>query len=116
MLLSIVKRREVIEPLMWSLLIIKVDPCLSHLQKLPQRIIGATISDSQLEDADKAFRMPLSVGVPARLMESDIRLCARARSGSGPPHIVCASSLCQMLPSTSKAIVSIASVTRSARM
>src|SRR5690242_2134492 len=75
MLLSRVKWREVIEPLMWSLLMIKVDPCHSRSQKLHQRIIGATISNSQLEDADKAFRMLLSVGVPARLMESTKPFC-----------------------------------------
>jgi hypothetical protein len=44
---------------MWPLLIVKIDPDLRRSQKLPQRVIGAAISDSQLEDADKAFRVAI---------------------------------------------------------
>src|SRR5947199_10542287 len=50
---------------MWSLLIVKVDPRLRCSQKLPQSVIGATISDRQLEDADKAFGIAIVGGRPS---------------------------------------------------
>jgi hypothetical protein len=43
MLLSIVLRRKIAYALMWTQLIIKRDPGLGRLQKLPKGVIGASI-------------------------------------------------------------------------
>src|SRR5260370_10213858 len=57
-LLSILERRKVLQPLMGSLLVVKVDPRFCSSQELSQGMIGATIRHSHLEEANKAFCIP----------------------------------------------------------
>src|SRR5258708_24477106 len=62
MLLSILERRKIIESLVRSLLVVKVDPSFSSPQKLSQGMVGAAICHRQLEQADKPFRIPIIGG------------------------------------------------------
>ena len=88
MVLNVLERGEVIEPLMWPLLMVKVDPSLSCSQQLPQRIIGATIGDGQLEDADKS--LGIAVGLSRQLHR--LPLLQKEFSRSPTLFIPCAAS------------------------
>src|SRR5260370_28213200 len=62
MLLSILERRKILQPLMRPLLIVEVDPRLCRTQELSQRVIGTAISHCQLERANKAFGVSIVGG------------------------------------------------------
>ena len=55
MIPSILIRRAAAQTLMRSLVIIEIHPVLCHLKELPQRPIGHSFGDSELEESHKPF-------------------------------------------------------------
>jgi hypothetical protein len=52
-------RRTIFQPLVWSLLIVKVDPIFCCLKKFTKGPVSPSFCNSKLKDANKAFCIPI---------------------------------------------------------
>ncbi len=77
MIFRIVIRRLLLQALMWSHLIVKIDPVFCFAQKVSQRPIRSAFGEGELNMPTKRSAEPLSVGVPARLIERSKPLVKR---------------------------------------
>jgi len=64
MLPSILIRRLLLQALMGPQVIVKINPALGFLKKLPQRAIGPALGDSELENPHKPLGVAIVSGRP----------------------------------------------------